>query len=243
MTSLQTASSIWIGGTSDLTKTYLEELQLGGHFFLAAPSPPSWPPHPQTTFVPLDLACGSSVANFTQLLKLHGKRPSSVIFGARASLVFDNDGHSKLTGHLETLLESLIKDGVSSVVNISSVAVANHVKEQLNISEDSPLPPLTEYTGEYDKAKRATEEIITKVCHKHKIHFVHLRLSGIFSNPMCIQMRSLGLQLYCGCDVQTKIDFNSSRNVCHAIRILMHRMRTYPESVSSEVYVLKCIIH
>ena len=147
------AGVLWVGGTSDLTRTFVEELEVKRPLYLAAPFPPTWPLVENTEFLPLDLTCSSSVATLKELLKLRGKI-DTLIFGARASLVWDTSGHMKLTSHMETLLNDCIDAGVRAIVHVSSVAVVNHLQQQIMGTEDDELPPLSEYRGQYDMAKR-----------------------------------------------------------------------------------------
>jgi nucleoside-diphosphate-sugar epimerase len=164
-TAMTEPSILWVGGTSALTRTFVEELPLTRKMLLAAPDPPGWKlpmvynvPEIQMMeantkcigFVPLDLCNQASVDKV-----LDGQTSvDTLIYGARASLVWEHTKHMQLVTNLERLLNLCIDKGVKKVLNISSIAVANHILEQENDSEKTPLPPLDTYASPYDRSKR-----------------------------------------------------------------------------------------
>lgn len=174
----------------------------------------------------LDLTDAASVRS------LWGRLPCPVgalIFGVRLSLVW-GETHLELARHLELLVRGAAAAGVTAVLHVSSVAVADHVKDQLMLKEEDPLPPIETYQGPYDRFKRVSEELLTAVCGELGLPVVHLRIGGIFSNgPNCIQCGALAMQSVLGCYSPTKIDFNSSKNVCAAIGLLLGRLREQGE--------------
>ena len=196
----------------------------------------------------------------------------TLIIGVRMSLVWGGERHTSLTSNLDTLVRAALSHGARGVLHISSVAVADHVKDQIMLKESDALPPIETYAGAYDRFKRISEDIVTRVCTEGvpggragggaggstegvpgggaggSILFSNLRIGGIFSNDAgsCIQCKSLALQALVGCYLPKCIDFNSSRNVCQAIHMLVERMppmppmtpptcHTTPSSVSSPI--------
>ena len=161
---------------------------------------------------------------------------------------------------------------LKGVLHISSVAVMDHTKCQLMLNEDHALPAPTQieknnttnnnnnnnnsscYSSPYDLMKRQTEDVITSTCKELGLKYVHLRISGVFSNEVpqdtdtdndtsssssssssssCIQMSAIRIQSYVGCYIQTPLDMNTSRNVCHAMRLILDRLDKSPLSSSS----------
>ena len=118
---------LWVGGTSGLARTFVEELPLTRRLLLAAPSAPKWKlplvynaaeirrleaSVKQIDFAPLDLTSQESVE---ELLKRHVSGSDDIdtlILGARASLVWANEEHMKLVANLERLLNLCIDAGV-----------------------------------------------------------------------------------------------------------------------------------
>ncbi len=96
---------------------------------------------------------------------------------------------------------------------------------QMNENENEALPPFESYEGPYDIYKRRSEDLINEYIAEFPdtANATHLRISGILSNPYCVQMGALTPQMYVGCRIGVKIDFNSSRNVSAAIRLLIDR--------------------
>lgn len=102
------------------------------------------------------------------------------------------------------------------------------------VKESDPLPPIEEYKGPYDLFKRASEEIIGRVCSERGLSYCHLRLSGIYSNDKgCIQVSSMSLQCPIAAYIPTALDMNSSKNVANAIDLIITRYILH-------VCVLKC---
>jgi hypothetical protein len=153
----------------------------------------------------------------------------TLVFGVRAPLVFGSQTrHLDLLSKVKSLIEHAQASGVQCVLHVSSVAVMDHLVAQDNVSEVDPLPPLAKYKGQgtsYDYFKRMCEDLISEVCEAKRMEYCHLRISGIFSNPSCIQMSTLKMQAYIGVNIQNSIDFNSSLNTCVAMSLIMTRMR------------------
>ena len=225
-----TITAVWVGGTSALARTFLDEVHPKVchrlRIIVAAPTPPAWNLPPTVEFVKLDLLSEASTATFWQRL------PSAVdalILGVRLSLVWAGCRQSALTQHLHQLLlgASMSAAGCRAVLHISSVAVANHVVAQRNVGEDAPLPKLDAYRSDYDRFKRLSEDIVDAACTAapERMAWTHLRISGIFSNdPACIQCTAVRNQSRVSCYSSTCIDFNSSSNVAHAIALLLPRL-------------------
>ena len=235
---------IWVGGTSALARTYFDEVHSTVrdrlHIVVAAPAPPSWTlPKVGVSFVALDLLDVKSVDSFfsrPSLLDTYRTGPSVMIIGVRLSLVWAGSRQSTLAAHLGRLISRAAAAGCLGVVHISSVAVADHVVSQHNVSESAPLPALDAYHSDYDRFKRLSEVIVDDECTKanersamsgetRMMVWTHLRISGIFSNdPACIQCTAVRNQAYISAYSSTCIDFNSSANVSHAIILLVERI-------------------
>ena len=159
-----------------------------------------------------------------------------MIIGVRLSLVWAGSRQSTLAAHLGRLISHAAAAGCLGVLHISSVAVADHVVSQHNVSESAPLPALDAYHSDYDRFKRLSEVIVDDECTKanersamsgetRMMVWTHLRISGIFSNdPACIQCTAVRNQAYISAYSSTCIDFNSSANVSHAIILLVERI-------------------
>jgi hypothetical protein len=235
---------IWVGGTSALARTYFDEVHPTVrdrlHIVVAAPALPSWTlPKVGVSFVALDLLDVKSVDSFfsrPELLDTYRTGPSVMIIGVRLSLVWAGSRQSTLAAHLGRLISRAAVAGCLGVVHISSVAVADHVVSQHNVSESAPLPALDAYHSDYDRFKRLSEVIVDDECTKaneraalsgetRMMVWTHLRISGIFSNdPACIQCTAVRNQAYISAYSSTCIDFNSSANVSHAITLLVERI-------------------
>ena len=179
------------------------------------------------TFVSLDVRCAQSVESLWRRLS----HPcDTLIFGVRLSLVWAGTKQATLATHLRLLLRGACLSGCRTVLHISSVAVANHVVAQHNVSEDEPLPLLSVYSSDYDRFKRLSEDLIDAECSAAvcSMSWSHLRISGIFSNDAaCIQCTAVRNQALVSCYSRTCIDFNSSRNVAMAIALLVERLRAF----------------
>ena len=55
----------------------------------------------------------------------------TLIIGVRMSLVWGGERHTSLTSNLDTLVRAALSHGARGVLHISSVAVADHVKDQI----------------------------------------------------------------------------------------------------------------
>jgi hypothetical protein len=227
---------LWIGGSSALARTYFEELhpksEVFSHVLAAAPAPPTnWRLPARAEFVKLDLFCEESVRTLWARLP---RRCDALVLGVRLSLVWAGTEQVRLTSHLQLLLTGAAAAGCSVMLHISSVAVADHVVAQHNVSEDDPLPALDAYHSEYDRFKRLSEELVDQTCGGlartaagGALRWSHLRISGIFSNDeACIQCSAVRNQALVSCYSHTCIDFNSSHNVAHAIALVLERMHS-----------------
>ncbi len=231
------ATMIWVGGSSALARTYFEEVHQtqGLHVIVAAPARPRWTlPTVGVDFISLDLLDKGSVESFfTRLEPLEQAGPSVMVIGVRLSLVWAGSRQTTLATHLGRLIENAASAGCLGVLHISSVAVADHVVEQHNVSESTPLPPIEADHPDYGRFKRRSESFVADECAKANaralrstpLGWTHLRISGIFSNdPACIQCTAVRNQALVSCYSRTCIDFNSSANVAHAIALIVARL-------------------
>jgi hypothetical protein len=165
---------------------------------------------------------------------------SSIVVGVRPllySAYMNADiGNEMLLG-LERLLQVALHHctNLRFVLHISSVAAANHLRSQCNVTEEddvTSLPPLSEYDAPYDRFKQQSEDIITRLCSgeqnelssSRRVRCTHLRLSAIFSDDVgCIQCSALDLQARVGAYLDLPIDCNSSVNVSRAISFLLYK--------------------
>jgi hypothetical protein len=134
---------LWVGGTSALARTFLEELDPArrrrlGTVVLAAPEPPPWPlpADGSVLFLHLDMLDGASVASAMHRCPVAVR---ALVWGVRASLVWGAELHARLNCNLERLLRSAVAGagaggrgqqggGVRFVLHVSSVAVMNHLQ-------------------------------------------------------------------------------------------------------------------
>ena len=233
------ARVLWVGGTSALARTYFEECHPArgvSSIIAAAPWKPAWSLPKDVAFVELNLSSQESVRSLFERLP-HGV--DSIIFGVRASLVYGTpEEHEMLSNNLELLLRSGAAAGVTSVLHISSIAVADHVTSQHMIRETDPVPPLEQIASPYDRFKLRSEHVVDTACSDLpgvKV-WTHLRISGIFSNdPRCIQCTAIRRQALVSLATTACIDFNSSRNVGHAIALVLERQHagTHPHDLPS----------
>lgn len=211
--------TLWIGGTSSLTRTYINAY---GHEGLVLTGievqPPAWVPK-GVPYHSLDFrkpVQDDASALFENI--------SSIIVGLRAPLVTGSGDHERLLVGLESVLQAAAAQKeeattIRYVIHISSVAVVNHLQTQVGVNEATPTPPLESYQGSYDRFKRLSEDLIDASGLKN---VVHLRVSAIFSDSYnCIQCGALSLQSrLCPSTMPLRIDCNSGRNVATAIRLL-----------------------
>ena len=232
---LTMARVLWVGGTSALARTYFEEVHPARgvpKVTVAAPLPrkrlswgwPNWPKGVQ--FVELDLTSEESVSTVFSRLK---EPVDALVLGARASLVWSSpDEHERLSRHLALLLQEAAKHGVTSVLHISSIAVADHVVAQHLVREDDPVPPVEALSSPYDRFKLRCEQIVDASCAANSDRikvWTHLRISGIFSNdPECIQCTAIRRQGLISVRSVSAIDFNSARNAANALALILERM-------------------
>jgi hypothetical protein len=247
--------TLWIGGTSALARTYVNRYGCNDLIMVGIEErAPDWLeacPH----YVRVDLTDVSSVTLLFENLQQHNlllDSIDSIIISVRAPLVSIGVLGDNSHQHTDLLhgMEALIRQAVallplSYILHISSVAAVNHLQAQVNINEDSVMPPLSDYTAAYDVFKRQCEELITNivVCNgeshnnNNMISYTHLRISGVFSDHStnCIQVGALNIQSFVGQYLTTKIDMNSSRNVGAAIQVLLDRMRRRRRRQSGEL--------
>ncbi len=256
------STTIWVGGSSALTQTYMEEIDHcpERRFVLAYPDALPLPhiktkattPNPsigssvRCTHMPLDVTQKDSIDRFFDCLMnyqrhLFGHSKShdttikiTIIFGIRCSLVTGSqEQHLSLVENISYFLHHAAarfssdrKLVLAGVLHVSSVAIMDHTKIQSMLNEDAPLP--SQYSFPYDAMKRRTEDILSSTSNDLKIHCVHLRISGIFSNEVpptsCIQMSAIRIQKYAGSLLKTPLDMNTSYNVCQAIKLILNRM-------------------
>ena len=220
------SSILWVGGSSALARTYFEEVHPArglSKIIVAAPELPPWPFPEGVTFAPLDLASEESIRSlFTRSLKIN-----TLVLSVRLSLVWAKpQEHARLVQHLDLLLRCAADAGCTSVLHISSIAVADHVETQHMIRESDPLPPLEQIKSPYDRFKLESEHAVDRVCSADsRVHvWTHLRLSGIFSNdPRCIQCSAIRNQALVSLKTPVAIDFNSSKNASHAMALVLQR--------------------
>lgn len=256
---------IWVGGTSALARTYIEELketiglcpELPARFILAGVEEPSDENH-----VHLDVTSESSVRSFfSRIPKIINSTSSTLetrilVLSIRQPLVVTSARQKDLIAHIGLLVRLAVAPlgktksggvsaggGVSAVVHVSSVAVVDHLRAQHLDDEDTPMPPIESYKGDYDVFKRRSEEIINDAVaagdggtvdhhdhHDHRrgghtpVRVVHLRIGGIWSNGRrgnCMQCSVLKTQWPFAVYVPVHMDCNSSRNVCLALSAIL----------------------
>ena len=219
---------LWLGGTSSLARTYINEfgsdnLILSG----SKPDPPAWVDGCRRSYVALNLLTVTE----SEAMSLMKDFPeiSMIIVGVRPRLFapfVDPSLHHKMTQGLSLVIEVACKelDNLSFVLHLSSVAAVNHLQSQHYRSETQPLTDLSLYRFPYDIFKRRCEEEISEICQRNNVRNCHLRLSALFSDdPKCIQCCALDLQCRIGCYLRVAIDCNSSVNVSRAIDLLLVR--------------------
>ena len=223
------SSILWVGGTSSLSRTYFEEVHPthGQPTVVAAPALPSWPLPPDVGFVELDLTSEASVATLFSRLP---HKVDALVLSVRCSLVWSRpEEHEQLCQHVALLLQLAAWHGVTGVLHISSIAVADHVTAQHLVREDDPVPPVASLSSPYDRFKLRCEQLVDSTCAANASRvkvWVNLRISGIFSNdPACIQCTAVRRQWLVSVRSLAAIDFNSSRNVSLAIALVLARMR------------------
>ena len=219
---------LWLGGTSSLARTYINEfgsdnLILSG----SKPDPPAWVDGCRRPYVALNLLTVTE-SEATSLMK-DFPEISMIIVGVRPRLFahfVDPSIHHMMTQGLSLVIEVACKelDNLSFVLHLSSVAAVNHLQSQHYWSETQPLTDLSLYRFPYDIFKRRCEEEISEICQRNNVRNCHLRLSALFSDdPKCIQCCALDLQCRIGCYLRVAIDCNSSVNVSRAIDLLLVR--------------------
>lgn len=104
---MPTKGTLWVGGTSGLAHTFLEEVgtspRIGGKFVLAGCERPAWKIPDTCSFVEVDMFDASSVASLMSRLP---HEVDTLIFGVRLSLIWGGDHHLKLSQNLEALVRA-----------------------------------------------------------------------------------------------------------------------------------------
>jgi hypothetical protein len=252
--------TLWLGGTSSLCRTYINQFGTEGLLLCGLEStPPEWV---KNAYVQCDLTTLTD-QQATFLLERYPDI-STIVIGVRPLLFAPythNTGVSEnmlrgiqvLLSHACTRLENL-----RFVLHISSVAAADHLRSQHFVSEETSSssssssssstnttlpPPLSEYKAPYDRFKRMSEDVITEICEQHhdRVQCCHIRLSAIFSDTVsCIQCSALDLQSRIGCYLPLAIDSNSSLNVSRAIHAILGRSSesSADEAISNNIQSL-----
>mmetsp|Transcript_9391 Transcript_9391/g.13350 ORF Transcript_9391/g.13350 Transcript_9391/m.13350 type:complete len:353 (+) Transcript_9391:129-1187(+) len=253
-------ATLWIGGSSGLAKTYI--YQNGYHqngdscpLILAGleANAPEWIEHEQirNEWMQIDMRSAFSASS---ILDKTPRKIETIILGIRAPLVHgggvsfssSNNHHEELLVGVEALIKTAIAKGVKHILHISSVAAADHLRVQRQVTENDPLPPLESYKAGYDIFKRKSEDIISNICHNNNMmNYCHLRVSAIFSDDVgCIQCNALLLQSRLGSYLTTPIDCNSGRNISAAVRLVLKRWKESPErNIQSIYYYTRPTLH
>ena len=156
----------------------------------------------------LHVAASSGALAVVKLLVGNGAAPlAQNRFGATAldvalredaSQMARPEEHEQLAQHISLLIQLAAWHGCSSVLHISSIAVADHVTTQHLVTEDDPVPPVEALSSPYDRFKLRCEQIVDTTCAANRSRiktWTHLRISGIFSNdPACIQCSAVRQQ-------------------------------------------------
>mmetsp|Transcript_26951 Transcript_26951/g.40794 ORF Transcript_26951/g.40794 Transcript_26951/m.40794 type:complete len:155 (+) Transcript_26951:202-666(+) len=144
-------TTLWIGGSSNLTRTYInllghDELVLAGLEERA----PAWIPK-DAKFLSLDLTK-------TEFDPLIFKNITSLIIGIQ-SPIWQDQNKMLLVG-LKGFLDKAAKEGVQYLVHISSLTKVDHLRNRRNKSDDDKSLGLVE--GPYDEFVRQSEELINQ---------------------------------------------------------------------------------
>jgi hypothetical protein len=124
---------------------------------------------------------------------------SSMIVAIRP-LLFDmyiyTDKVDRMIHGLKILIDNIVPQmrQLKFILNISSVAAADHLRTQSYATETDSIPPLATCSAPYDRFKRRSEDIITQFCQDNKknsnqnvLTCIHLRIGAIFSDDrQCI---------------------------------------------------------
>ena len=217
----RTGVTLWIGGTSSLTRTFVNQYGPQGLILLGLEAqPPTWI-HTHTPFLEY-VSCDLTTLHDDQVRALLSRHSeiTSIVIGVRpllfAPYANNMEGPRRMIQGIERLLQEACQHlpKLQFVLHISSVAAMDHLRTQQFVSEEAPFPPWQEYKASYDIFKRQCEETITQICSRNNIFYCHLRLSAIFSDDAaCIQCRALNLQRRMGCYLPLAIDCNSSAKV------------------------------
>ena len=249
---IQTKQKIlWIGGSSQLTRSYCsaygladenDELYLCG----VEPSCPFPILSDNAHYIAQDLTRLKSNNPLPQNLQdVLNRGITAVIVSIRPVLMTSMSNeeawqyNQKMLDGLEILLQTAIATGsVRQLIHISSVAAANHLQAQVNHSEEDDAKEAAllkdEDLAPYDRFKRHSEALVTKVCTAattssseaaSDLLFTNLRISGLlFEDGNCIVTKGFELQARLGVYIPSKVDMNPARNVATAIRLILSRM-------------------
>ena len=221
-------SRLWIGGSSSLTRSYLNAFP-GEKWILtgAEKSSADWMAEPMADncqYVACDFSQSEEILD--KVLHSIPAELDCVVLGIRPPLVTHRtDAHSTLycqsiLDGLRHFLTSIIQRGrVRKFIHVSSIAVVGHLDGQQNQSERDPEPK--EVLQPYDRFKHESEKLVASLC-SGSISFTNIRLGAIFSDdPSCIQCCALGLQAYVGPYLPVPIDCNSGRNAATLIHAVL----------------------
>lgn len=219
----QEVTTLWIGGSSSLARTYVNKYGPQGLLLTGLePSAPEWAIHAHYEHINLQTLTDNEAKEIPQ------KYPTitRIIIGVRpllfAAYTKTKDPEEMVAG-IKLLLEAALQEWkIHLVLHISSVAAVDHLRSQCFLSEEDPIPPLKDLIATYDIFKRSCEEKIDGTCSSFKVPVSHLRLSAIFSDDRkCIQCTALSLQSRIGPFLSLAIDCNSAANVASAISVVL----------------------
>ena len=252
------SSILWLGGSSGLTRTYVNEFGTSGLVLCGMEeATPAWMedarqkfPSSDPVFVSCDLTKLSNVEEAKEVLVrvVSNCFPiDTIIIGVRPPLLTaqnQTDRPQKLRKGIRNFLQAavdILGESLKTVLHISSVAAVDHLRAQCFVKEndhDYKSSQLDHLQAPYDQFKRGCEIDIDRVLEESRgIYLMHLRLSAIFSDdPSCIQCTSMELQRIMGCYVSKAIDCNSSRNVARAIHSILLRLRRAAKNKANESF-------
>jgi hypothetical protein len=262
---------LWIGGSSGLTRTYLNAFPTESWILLGRESTaPSWM-YPSQHYIRCDLVelndqpSGTVTKDFSTLphvlkeihnclvvtnsTSIHeiviGIRPFLVSYRSHESAQFYND---KLLTGLKILLQALISQyPIYLMVNISSIAAVDHIPMQRLRSVDEMDPSSQSLRYPYDRFKRGCEELLEQLVNSPAASIGSSRVQ--YTNlRLGIQCSALALQCYTGPYLCTPIDCNSSRNVSQLLHLILLQFNhdtipcnSYPLRLRPVYYYTRCI--
>jgi hypothetical protein len=256
----------WIGGSSGLTRTYLNTFPTEPWILLGRESTaPSWM-SPSQQYICCELvdlfdgsmALSQALKEIDSCLRAAGAiEIHEIVLGIRPFLVSRQSHKSaqvyneKLLHGLKILLQSIILlYPVHLMLHISSIAAVDHIPRQSLRSVDESDPSSHNLRYPYDRFKRGCEELMedlalfAKPLRGKQMQCTNVRLGAIFSDdPSCIQCTSLALQCFTGPYLSTPIDCNSSRNVSHLLHLILSRFNHDAKSSNSCLHPLRPVYY